>query len=227
MSCHCHLNKFSNISFRRNANTVIAFIPIIGPLAVVGWGVEITKRVIQKDPEPLPGWSDFVNYLIKGLVTFLIVFVYMLPVILVQFCASGALFAGSESGDYALEMIGSIVMLCFSCVTFIYAVLMALFIPAAIGNYAATGEVGAGFRFGEVYGLVKAAPAPYLMVLVGSFLAAMIASIGIIACIIGVFFTIAYANTIISHLTGQAYYEAKLTLEGNDNELQQLALNSM
>jgi len=206
---------------------VIAFIPIIGPLAVVGWGVEITKRVIQKDPEPLPGWSDFVNYLIKGLVTFLIVFVYMLPVILVQFCASGALFAGSESGDYALEMIGSIVMLCFSCVTFIYAVLMALFIPAAIGNYAATGEVGAGFRFGEVYGLVKAAPAPYLMVLVGSFLAAMIASIGIIACIIGVFFTIAYANTVISHLTGQAYYEAKLTLEGNDNELQQLALNSM
>ena len=30
---------------------VIAFIPIIGPLAVAGWGVEITKRAIQKDPE--------------------------------------------------------------------------------------------------------------------------------------------------------------------------------
>jgi len=206
---------------------VIAFIPIVGPLALAGWGIEITKRVIQKDPEPLPGWSDFVNYLIKGLVTFLIIFVYMLPVILVQFCASSVLFAGSESGDYALEMIGGIVMLCFSCVTFIYAVIMGLFVPAAIGNYAATGEVGAGFRFGEVYGLVQAAPVPYLMVLVGSFLAALIAFIGSIACFIGVFFTIAYANTVISHLTGQAYNEAKLTLEGKDDELQQLSLISM
>ena len=53
---------------------VIAFIPIIGPLAVAGWGVEITKRAIRKDPEQLPDWGDFVNYLIKGLVVILIGF---------------------------------------------------------------------------------------------------------------------------------------------------------
>jgi hypothetical protein len=117
-------------------------------------------------------------------------------------------------------------MVCFSCITFIYAVIMGVFIPAAIGNYASTGEISAGFRFNQVYGLVKAAPAPYFMVLVGSFLAALIATIGLIACVIGVFFTIAYAQAVVSHLTGQAYYEAKLSLEGKDDELQQLALDS-
>jgi hypothetical protein len=206
---------------------VIAFIPIVGPLAVAGWGVEIAKRVIHKDPEPLPNWSDFVNYLIKGLVVLLIGFVYMLPVILVQSCGSGAIIAGSESGDYALETAGNIVMICFSCLTFIYAVLMGVIIPAAIGNYASTGEVGAGFRFGEVFGLIKAAPAAFLMVLVGGFLAAMITFIGLIACIIGVFFTAAYAGAINAHLIGQAYYEAKLVLDGNEEELQQVALDSM
>ena len=205
---------------------VIVFIPIVGTIAILGWGMEITKRVVQKNPEPLPGWSDFINYLIKGVVALIIIFVYMLPVILVQFCASGALLAGTESGDYALETISNIVMVCFSCFAFIYSVFMGLFIPAALGNYAATGEIGAGFRFGEVFGLVKAAPAPYLMVLIGSFLAALIAFIGLIACIIGIFLTIAYASTIIFHLTGQAYFEAKLTLDGDSDQLRQLALDS-
>jgi hypothetical protein len=151
----------------------------------------------------------------------------MLPVILVQSCGSGALIAGSESRDYALETAGNIVMICFSCFTFIYAVIMGVFIPAAIGNYAATGEVGAGFRFGEIFRLVKAAPAAYLMVLVGGFLAAMITFIGLIACIIGVFLTAAYASAINAHLMGQAYYEAKLVLGGNSDELEQVALNSL
>ncbi|MFC1996912.1 DUF4013 domain-containing protein [Chloroflexota bacterium] len=206
---------------------VITFIPIVGPLAVAGWGVEITKRVIQKDTEPLPGWSDFVNYLIKGLVVMLIGFVYMLPVILVQICASGLLFAGSESGDNTLETVSNIVMVCFSCLTFIYAILMGFLIPAAIGNYASTGEVGAGFRFGEVFGLVKAAPVPYLLVVIGSFLAGLISFLGVIACFIGVFFTSVYASAIIAHLTGQAYHEAKLSLEGNGDKLQQLTSDNI
>ena len=50
---------------------------------------------------------------------------------------------------------------------------------------------------------------------------------GIIACIIGVFFTAAYAGAINAHLTGQAYYEAKLVLDGNNDELEQVALDSL
>lgn len=206
---------------------VITIIPIVGPLAVAGWGVEITKRALQKDPEQLPGWGDFLNYLVKGLVLLLIGFVYMLPVILVQACSNGTYFFGQDSGEEAIQIIGSILLACFGCLTLIYAILMGFVIPAAIGNYAATGEIGAAFRFGEVFGLVKAAPVAYLMVLVGGFLAGMIAFIGIIACVIGVFFTAVIANAIVAHLQGQAYYEAKLVLEGKDDELQQVALDSM
>ena len=121
---------------------VIAFIPIIGPLAVAGWGVEITKRAIQKDPEQLPGWGDFVNYLIKGIVVILIGFVYMLPVILVQACSNGTFFLGQESGEEGLLFIGNILMACFGCLSFIYSILVFFFIAAAIGRYADTGEIG-------------------------------------------------------------------------------------
>jgi hypothetical protein len=199
---------------------VIAFIPIVGPLAVAGWGVEIAKRAIHKDPEQLPGWGDFVNYLIKGLVLILIGFVYMLPVILVQACGSSASFLGAETGEDAIGIFGNLVWACFSCLTFIYAILAGFLIAAAIGKYADTGEIGAAFRFGEVFATVRAAPVAYLMVLVGSFLAGLLALLGLIACIIGVFFTAAIANAIVAHLQGQAYYEAKLVLEGNVSELE-------
>jgi hypothetical protein len=201
---------------------VIAFIPIVGGLAVVGWGVEITKRVIQKDPELLPGWGDFVNYLIKGLVVILIGFVYMLPVILVQVCSNGTFFMGMESGEEGLEILANIVLVCFGCLSFIYAILVYFFMAAAIGRYADTGSVGAAFQFGKVFETVRAAPAAYLMVLVGGFLAGMIAMVGTIACVIGVFFTIAYANAINAHLMGQAYNEAKLAM-GGDDDLQSVA----
>lgn len=203
---------------------VIVFIPIIGGLAVAGWGVEITKRVIHQDEEVLPGWGDFVNFLIKGLVLILIGFVYMLPVILVQACSNGTFFLGQESGEEGLMILGNIVMACFGCLTLIYSILVFFLIAAAIGRYADTGEIGSAFQFGKVFATVKAAPAPYLMVLVGGFLAGMIAFLGVIACIIGVFFTAAYANAINAHLMGQAYREAKLSLGGNNDDLQPVAL---
>lgn len=202
---------------------VIAFIPIVGMLAVAGWGVEITKRAINKDPELLPDWSDFVNYLIKGLVVILIGFVYLLPVILISACTSAPLLADLDSDT---EVIFSFIGICFACFSFIYSILVFFLIAAAIGRYADTGEIGSAFQFGKVFATVKAAPAAYLMVLVGGFLAGMIAFAGIIACVIGVFFTMAYANAINAHLTGQAYYEAKLVLSGNNDELAQVALDS-
>ena len=207
--------------------SLIALIPIVGPFYLAGWGVEITRRVINRDPEPLADYSDFVNYLIKGLVVTLIGFVYMLPVILVQSCAGGLVFAGTDAGDETLMMVANIVMACFGCLTFIYAMLMGLVLPAAIGNYAATGELGAAFRFGDIFAHVKAAPAAYLMVLVGSLLAGFIAMLGLIACVIGVFFTVTIAYAINSHLAGQAYYEAELILGGRSDELQDTVLGSM
>jgi hypothetical protein len=206
---------------------VIALIPIVGPLAVAGWGVEITKRAIHEDPEQLPGWSDFVNYLIKGLVLILIGFVYMLPLILVQACSNGIFFFGQESGEDGLMLLGNIVMACFGCLSFIYAILAGFLIAAAMGKYADTGEIGAAFRFGEVFATVKAAPVNYLMVLLGGFLAGIIAFLGIIACVIGVFVTAAIANAIIAHLEGQAYREAKLILAGRGDDVPDPALGSL
>ena len=100
------------------------------------------------------------------------------------------------------------VLICGGCVTFILAILAAFIIPAAYANFAVKGSFGAAFSFGEVFGLIKAAPGAYVLVLLGSILAGIIGMLGVIACVIGVIFTMAYASAIMGHLYGQAYNAA-------------------
>jgi hypothetical protein len=187
---------------------LITLIPLVGGLAVLGWGFEITRRVIRQDPTPLPDFSNFGNNIVKGLQFAVISFVYLLPVILIAGCSSGVFYLiPQDSQDMAT--VATVVAVCINCFTLIFAILGAFLIPAAIGNFAATDQFGAAFHFKDVYNLVKAAPVAYLLVILGSALSSIIASLGGIACIIGAFATSAYAMTVNGHLQGQAYNEAK------------------
>ncbi len=182
---------------------LISLIPIIGILLVMGWGVEITKRVINGDVEVLPDWSDFGGYLTKGFLVGVIGFVFMLPVILLQSCSSLPFLF--ENADETMITIFTIMTVCFGCFTTLYSIAAYLFLPAAIARYAATDEFGAAFKLGEVFKMVKENLASYGMVLLGGIVASIVASLGVIACAIGVLFTAVYSFAINGHLWGQAY----------------------
>lgn len=191
---------------------LVMLIPIIGQIVVLGWSIEVTRRVIKGEPDTLPDWSNFSDFLSKGFQAFVISFAYLLPVIILNTCTSvlPAFIQNMDSDTgQAIAATVSIVTICLSCIIIAYAVAAGFILPAAIGNFVATGELGAGFRFSEVFGLVRAAPGPYFMAYLGGILASLIASLGFIACIIGVFFTIAFAYAIDAHLWGQAYNAAK------------------
>ncbi len=185
---------------------VILLIPIIGIFVVMGWMLEIIRRVIVHDPQPLPDWSDFGGYLMRGFQAWLVGLVYALPMILINVCIQGATVAMQQNGgDDTMTAAVTVLSVCLSCVVIIYSLFLGVVLPAALGIFAATGQLGAAFRIGEVFGLVRAAPSAYLMVLLGSILAGLIASLGVILCVIGVLFTSALAYVIMAHLYGQAY----------------------
>jgi hypothetical protein len=186
---------------------LIPLIPIIGTFFTVGWGVEITKRVIHRDPQPLADWNDFGGYFVKGLKVFVIGLVYAIPLILLSICPTVLLIASGD-GDNTLANIAMAAFACYGLLAIIYGVTLALIMPAAIGRFAATDQIGAALKLGEIYGLVKAAPMAYLMVVLGTIVAGFIASLGTIACGVGALATSAYAATITAQLQGQAYLQA-------------------
>ena len=182
---------------------------VIGLIPVLGWALEITKRVINKDAEVLPDWSDFGGYITRGFLTFVVVFVYTLPITVLSGCGTGLTALTDSYGEDALTTIAWVVTACFTCLTFVYSIAVYLILPAAVANYAATDEFGAAFKFGEIFKMVKENLGTYGMVLLGGIVASLVSGLGVIACGIGVFITMAYAMAINGHLWGQAYNVSK------------------
>ena len=79
---------------------LVMLIPILGQFIVMGWALEVTRRVIQRDPQPLPDWSDFVGHLVRGLQVAVIGFVYALPIILLSSCPQILLVAVQEGVSF-------------------------------------------------------------------------------------------------------------------------------
>jgi hypothetical protein len=192
---------------------LISLIPLVGQLVVLGWGLEVTRRVINNDSEPLPDFTNFVEYLVRGLKGFVISLVYVLPIILVVICVQTAgLGFASGNGNQDSDAMGYAVLavtLCLSCFAILYGIAVGLLLPVAFGNFAATDQLGAAFRFGELIRLFRANPVAYLLTLVGMILASFISSLGAIACVVGALVTSAYAVVINGHLWGQAYSVAR------------------
>lgn len=187
---------------------LVMLIPLIGQITVMGWALEVTRRVINRETETLPDWSAFGDYLVKGLKLFVISLVYSLPIILLSLCVNLPLSFFQDSSDQTTITTIMAISICVNCVVAVFAFALAFVLPAAFGKFAATDELGAAFRFKEVFGLVRAAPGAYLLALVGALAASVVASLGLILCFIGVIFTLAWAYVIQSHLWGQAYNEA-------------------
>jgi hypothetical protein len=178
---------------------------VIGIIPVLGWGLEVISRVIKDEPEPLPDWSEFGQYFVKGILIALVIFIYFLPITVLGSCNAGiGSLLGNTGDDYAAPLFW-ILTSCLSCLYFIYGLGVSLIIPAALGNYAASGEFGSVFKLGEIFRIVKNNLGNYGLVFLGMLLSYIIAPIGTIACVIGVAVTTAYAILFNSHLMGQAY----------------------
>ncbi len=190
-------------------------IPILGQIAVLGWGLEVTRRVIRQEAVPLPGWEDPTSHFMRGLQAFGIGLLYALPLILISGCLGtfSAIAANPDVvGDQAagaLSVVISMVSICLNCFTFIYSLLMQMMLAAAYAKMVDEGEFGAGLRFGEIFAMVRSATGPYLMVLLGGIATSFLAMIGMVACFVGILFTSALAMAINGHLYGQAYNAAK------------------
>lgn len=189
---------------------LVSLIPIIGQMVLLGWALQITRKIIQNEVVQLPelNFSEQLNLGFKafiiGLVFSLPGMIFQIPIQVVQPVTS---WLGFDEGSISWLVIG--LGVCCGGFQFIYTLIASYIIPAAYSNFLAKDSLRAGFHLGEIFGLVKAAPVAYLMVFLGSILCFFISMAGLIACVIGVFVTTTYSQAVLAHLTGQAYKQAQ------------------
>src|SRR5512137_2558397 len=114
---------------------IVALIPIVN-FAAFGYIVQIIRNVRDGHPLPLPEWDQFGAYFMDGLWIFLIILVYLIPVILLS-CIQGvgtAALANTSNQD-TQGMVG-ILSACFSCLIALWSLLVAILLPAILVRYA-------------------------------------------------------------------------------------------
>jgi hypothetical protein len=193
---------------------LVMLIPVIGQLVVLGWALNITKRVMDGSSSVLPD-IDFGGDLGRGFMAFVIGFVYSLPVTLVSSfigIVNNVLGMNMDSDSSAIAILIMILFSCLGIFSFLYSIFITLLLPAAYTRYLEENSLGAAFNLSKVFAMVKANIGAYFIVLLGMICASLVSSLGLIACLIGVIFTSAYATAVIGHLYGQAYVDTKRKL---------------
>jgi hypothetical protein len=190
---------------------LIGIIPILGQMALLGWTLALLDNYRRGVVDLPPAGFQYIG---RGVNLFLVILVYGLIIAvifgvpLVLLFAGSLLAAKSNAGSYPSAVAGSGFSAYVGIIQLLGLVLY-LFYPAVI---VATerGGIGAGLNPANV---LKVASAKWsntliagLLIYVGFFLA----QLGIIACCIGIIFTLPYGYAVLAGVV--RYYEA--TLEG-------------
>lgn len=168
-----------------------------------GYGVEITRRVINGNPQVLPDWDNWGDLIIDGLKVWIIGIVYALPMILVGMCLGIPGAALSQDAPGWSSFFSSVA----GCLNFLWSIVVLILTPAAIAFFVVNDDLGAAFRFGDVFNFVRENFANYLIVLVMSWVTGIIASLGFLFCFLPGLVTLPYAGWVMSHLYGEAYLD--------------------
>ncbi len=182
---------------------LVSLIPIIGNFLVVGYFIELVRRVRQHESEPLPDWDNWGGKLAEGLKLFIIYLVWGLPLIVLYFLAviPATLVGGnSDTGS----TIASLFALCFGCFAFLYGIVLWLVSPAITIKFAETGEIGAGFQIGDILDFTKGHLGEIIVVVLVAMVAYLIAGlVGVLLCLVGLLFTYFWAGLVQYHMMAQ------------------------
>jgi hypothetical protein len=177
---------------------VLQIIPIIGALLLYGFSVEIIKRVVAGDDSRLPEWDDWGGYLTRGFLALVGLLIWGLPAIILAGCAVGFTGMDNNAGT-AIGLIGW-------CLLYPLAYLWIYTVGfMAVAHFSVKGQFSAFFEFSEIVAIAQRVGSGFLLLIVTAILAGIVSTLGLIALCIGVLFTSAFAQMVISNAVGQTY----------------------
>lgn len=178
--------------------------------AVIGWMVEIIRRVSAGNPEPLPGWDNIGGYFVDGLKMIGVGLVWMLPIILISICFTPITILAAENLDYETGgMVITLSTICFSLFVLVYSLAVAVVLLPLPGLVAENRSFSELLRPNTSLRYVRANIGGYLIAAIGgSFISNFIGSLGVILCGIGTLITVPFGLAVYAHLMGQAHAQS-------------------
>lgn len=178
---------------------------LLGLFPLMGYMARVMRNTIEGRDTPLPEWDDIGDMFSEGVRLFGVALCWMLPfVLLVIVIFIPSMFMMSAHND-AMQGIGGLMIGGSYCLWIPLNLALRFIIPVAMLRAVVQRRFGAGIEVGAVIAMIKANFVNFLMAFLVSFIASLIAGFGIVACIVGVFFTSFWSMLVTAQAYGQAY----------------------
>lgn len=207
----------------------MVIIGVLGFVILAGYSIRLLQNVRDGREYPLPEWDDWGGDFMRGLKYIAVGFVWALP--LVIFAVPVGIGGALADGNNAANFFGVTILLCASCLMFLYGLFVALATPGFTIAFARDEEFTSGLQFTDIYhwtveniGQVIVA---VLVVLVAQFLLGIVGAI-LIICLVGPFLATFAISIFQHHVYGQLARECPFPGDtGGESELPTIDPESM
>jgi hypothetical protein len=187
---------------------LLSLIPVFGTLIAAGYWIRIASNVANNQELPLPEWNDFGGDFMRGLRAVVAVLIWAIPLIVFAACA---IIPAAATGDSAAGALATLITIGALTIAFIFWVAVAFISPVIIGRVSMSGSISAAFEFREILIDARENLVPLLITVAVAYALGVVASFGVILCLVGYLFTQFLAYMMVSHLYGQIWRRLRLT----------------
>lgn len=181
----------------------ILFIVPLGIIFLGGFYIDVMRRTVNDDPDPMPAWNDWGKKFKDGLILFTLTFIYvLLPIIVAYLPGLLVTLTGEEETGLIISLIGIL----------LGTLLAYLFVPLALGQYVESDRFVEGLNVVNVLRRILNNPLRYLgnciitffVLFVGIFVISIVNAIGT-ALVVGLLCTIPITFVVSFYLTLYQY----------------------
>jgi hypothetical protein len=189
---------------------VLASSFIVGVFFLNGYIARLVRNVIAGAAHPLPEWDDLGEYFSEGLRLFFVGLIYALPLIAVAMTFVIPVIIAQVADNEAMQSAGGLMAACVSCLIAPLALILALWLPAALLFTVVERRFGAAFEFAQIFAFIKANLGNYLLACVIALVVRVLVPFGFILLCVGVFFTGFWSLAVASYAFAETWRLAPL-----------------
>ena len=179
---------------------------LIGSFFVIGYQIEVIQRVMRKEPNVLPDWDRLSEKLLRGIKLFVVSFIYVVPLLLIILPIVLFIIFGAASESEELATFGGMTLLsALILIVLPYSLLLNIFMPVIYLKFAMKESLSDALNLAAILRFFKQNWQNVIILALIMVGVNLLATFGLLFCIIGIFFTGFYAKLISAHLTGQLY----------------------
>jgi hypothetical protein len=179
---------------------------LVGQLFVIGYQIEVIRRVTRHEENPLAEWDRLSEKFLTGLKLFIVSIIYFIPVFIILFPVLffflfSAITQSEEAAAFGSLTFVAIIIL----VVLPYSLFVSILTPVIYMRYALTDRMGEALNVPAVLKFFKQNWVNVVILALIMLGINFLAALGFLFCIVGIFFTTFYAKLVSAHLTGQLY----------------------